>query len=107
MPDLANFATGRIAMQLQSIASKSLVHPQANYVVAKVLDFGDAGDCLIITKPIFDEPYRVLGFDVKNSKFAIIKVVRAVDKLVSLPNPQPLTNMSYETYTTCKARFIL
>ena len=76
-------AAGRIVLQLQVIANKSLVHPQANYVVAKVLDHGDAMDVMIITEPIFTDPYRLLTPDVKNSKFAIIKTVKAVDTLAS------------------------
>ena len=69
--------------QITQIIEAALVHPQGNYVLEKVIDFGDGRDVITLTDSIFERPWRHLAQHIKHSKFAMVKYVKAVDRLVS------------------------
>ena len=89
-----NFCAGRISMQVHQISDNILTHPQANYVFSRILEFGDGKDVITVTSTIFEHPYKHL-VDVKNVKHAMVKGVKAVDKLASsLPEKLSFTWLS-------------
>lgn len=78
------FLAARIASELATISEKAILHEKGNFVLEKVIDAGAAPEIMTIFKPLCAKPYEFA-----HHKFAVMKMAKGVDKLVSFASSRP------------------
>ena len=68
---------GRLAAELSAVSEKAITHEKGNYVLEKMIDTGSAADIMTVIKSLCKRPY-----DFAHHKYAVMKVAKAIDKLV-------------------------
>jgi len=76
---------GRIAKELGEISTTAITHQTGNYVLEKVIHFGDAVDVMAVLRPLCKDPYAF-----SSHRYGVMKCALGADKLVT-PQPPPST----------------
>jgi hypothetical protein len=76
------WVAGRIAKEVSKVSMMHILDPKGNYVLEKIVDFGQVTDIVTILRPLCKDPFGFVKY-----KFGFLKFVKGVDKLVCPPSP--------------------
>lgn len=73
----------RIVILISQVV-EALEHPRGNHVLEKIVELGDSWDVITTTGPIIKKLWDHIGPTTKYNRIALVKIVKAVDRLVRL-----------------------